>query len=295
MKQGDVNASKRGIENKGLWGYFILTYAIAALTWGSMIVFRIPGAAVTSTVARQRPIGVLLLFIGGFSPSIAGIFLIWYMGGRAGLRELWKRTILFKFGWKLYLAIFLLPLLVFVIQLGVQLMRGRALTQSGLLTHPSRLIGFTIQILLGGAIAEEFGWRGFVLDQLFKRWNVGVASLILGIFWAFWHLPLFFIPDTIQASRGNVVKEFPVFALLIVSLAVLFSWVYINTNRSLFAVLLFHTVFDWINTFSGTMMNGDIIDRLVHAVTFTVLAAVVLIWWNLNRQPTMVGNEVQKV
>jgi membrane protease YdiL (CAAX protease family) len=174
-----------------------------------------------------------------------------------------------------------------VTPVGVQWMRGGTLKQSSLFTHPLSLLGFTISsAILGGAIAEEFGWRGFALDRLLNKWNLWIGSLILGILWVFWHLPLFFIPGTLQASRGNVIVEFPIFALWIMSLVFLFSWLYINTGRSLFAVLLFHAAVDWVNSFSGTIINGGMIDRLVHAVVFAISAVIILIWWNPNRRPT---------
>jgi membrane protease YdiL (CAAX protease family) len=282
VKQHDeVNVS-------GIWSFFILTYIIAALTWGLMVVFQIPGASATSTTIKATSIGLILLFLGGFSPSIAGIIMTWRVGGRAGLRNLWNRTTQFNFGWKWYLVIVLMPIVVLIVQVAVHLIRGETLKQSPLFIHPLSLIGFTISsAILGGALAEEFGWRGFALDRLLNRWNLWGASTIVGILWVFWHLPLFFIPGTLQQSHGNVIIEFPIFALWIMSLAFLFSWLYINTNRSLLAVLLFHAATDWVNSFSGTIIiNGGVIDRLVHAVVFAISAVIILIWWNPNNRLT---------
>lgn len=270
--------------NKGLWIYFVLTYAIALLTWGTMIVFQIPGAA-AATAAKVSPVGILIMMLGGFSPSIAGIFMTWRFEGHL-LHDLWQRTKQVKFGWKWYLAILSVPLLSLIIQIGVQLARGEQLTQSPLLAHPLNLIGFTILLILGGALAEEFGWRGFALDRLLERWNLWISSLILGILWAFWHLPLFFVPGTVQASRGNIPVEFSIFALWIMSLAFLFTWIYLGTNRSLFAVLLFHTAVDWVQSFSGTIISGSTIDRLVHSLVFAIITMIVVFWWNPNRNPT---------
>jgi hypothetical protein len=58
---------------KGLWQFFVLTYAIALLTWGSMIVLRMPGGSTDPNAPPPSPLGLLLLVLGGFAPSIAGV------------------------------------------------------------------------------------------------------------------------------------------------------------------------------------------------------------------------------
>jgi hypothetical protein len=70
------------------------------------------------------------------------------------------------------------------------------------------------------------------------------------------------------------------------SLAFLFTWIYLGTNRSLFAVLLFHTAVDWVQSFSGTIISGSTIDRLVHSLVFAIITMIVVFWWNPNRNPT---------
>jgi hypothetical protein len=266
--------------NKGVWAYFVLTYVITLLTWGTMVVFRIPGASAASAAGPVSPFGLLLLFLGGFAPSIAGLIMTWRVAGRAGLRDLWKRASQIHFAGKWYLAILALPLLALIVRVAVQLARGGTVAESSLLIRPLGLVGFTITIILGGPLSEEFGWRGFALDRLLNRWSVWAATLILGMFWVFWHLPLFFIPGTAQESHGNFIAEFGIFVLWILALAVLFTWLYIGTGRSLFAALVFHAAVDWFGSLAGTMItNGGVIDRLVNSLVFALFAVVVLLVW----------------
>ncbi len=52
-----------------------------------------------------------------------------------------------------------------------------------------------LQVALIGPLSEELGWRGYALDALQARWSAAASSLVVGLAWSLWHLPLFFIQD----------------------------------------------------------------------------------------------------
>lgn len=269
-------------ETKGLWAYFVLTYALVLLSWGLMAVFQLPGASVAPHAPRPAPGTLLLFFLGGFSPSIAGIVMTWRVGGWDGLRDLWKRMTRFNIGWQWYAAI-LLPMLVFGVRVAVQLVRGGTFVESPLLTQLLSLISFTIPIIVFGPLSEEFGWRGFVLDRLLIRWSALRASLILGVLWACWHFPLFFIPGTTQQVQGSPLIAFPIFAVLIIAQTIVITWIYINTGHSLFAAMVFHFTINWFGSFAPTMIAGGMIDRLIHSAAYVIVVAVIVWWWQAGR------------
>jgi membrane protease YdiL (CAAX protease family) len=217
-------------ENKksdGLYAFFILTYALMLLTWGIMAVFQMRAAAATDTAAPPSAFGMVLFLLGGFSPTIAGAIMAWRVQGRDGLRDLWKRFIQFRLGgvWYWYLVVILgLPLLVRGLQAVVFALRGGTFVEPPFVAQPVSLIGLTVMMFLFGPFSEEFGWRGFALDRLLTRWNALISSLMLGVLWAFWHLPLFFIPGTSQQQMGNPVAMFTGFAVEVVAMSVLFTW-----------------------------------------------------------------------
>ena len=82
-------------------------------------------------------------------------------------------------------------------------------------------------VLLLNALPEEYGWRGFALDRLQKKSSALSASLILGLIWALWHLPLFFIEGTTQAAIPMVQ-----YMLQTVVLSIFYTWLYNNTGGS---------------------------------------------------------------
>lgn len=264
---------------KGAWQFFVLTYAISLLAWGTMIVLRLPGGSTNPSAPPPSPLALLLLVLGGFAPSIAGVLVTWWARGREGLRELWRRALRFDLGWKAYLFILAFPLLAVALRALLYWMDGGAFGRSKLLTSPLAWLPFTIQIAVLGPISEEFGWRGFALDALLARWRPLGASLILGILWAFWHLPLFFIAGTAQANYASPPREFPIFALATLGSAFLFTWLYLGTGRSLWSALLFHFTMNFCVSFWVTLADDGFSGRFVWAVIVVAAAIVVAIGW----------------
>ncbi len=271
--------TKQDNESKGLWLFFFLTYTIMLLTWGLMAIIQIPGASAVSGSASLTHRNLFLFFLGGFSPSIAGVLVTWRVGGRTGLRGLWRRAVRINSGLSSYLVIFILPLIILGLRICVHAASGDSFLRSPLLTHPLSLIGFTILMIFGGAVSEEFGWRGFALDRMLARWSLGMANSILGLLWAFWHLPLFFIPGTIQSAQGNVPAQLALFVVWIIGLTFVYSWLHIRSGRSLFAVILFHAMIDWSSSFAGTLMRPGLTDQLTNAAATALFAIALMIGW----------------
>jgi membrane protease YdiL (CAAX protease family) len=259
---------------RSMWQFYVLTYGITLLTWGSMIILRMPGGSTDPSAPPPAPLALLLLVLGGFAPSIAGVVVTWRVQGTSGLRDLWQRLTRFALGWRAYLVIVLLPLLLVALRAALHLFGGGGLARTALLADPLTLAAFCTQIALFGPISEEFGWRGFALDGLLARWRPRGASLVLGILWAFWHLPLFFIPGTAQAGYGSPLLEFPVFALMLIGSAVVYTWLYLGTGHSLWSAILFHFTFNFCVSFWATLANDGWTGRWVSAVVFLAAAVI---------------------
>jgi membrane protease YdiL (CAAX protease family) len=97
-------------------------------------------------------------------------------------------------------------------------------------------IVFVQTLLLSSPMGEEIGWRGYALPRLQADRSALRASVILGVIWGIWHVPLFFVP-------GDPLQDTLLSALLvsIVADSILFSWLFNNTDGSLLLVLLLHT------------------------------------------------------
>jgi SAM-dependent methyltransferase len=97
---------------------------------------------------------------------------------------------------------------------------------------------FQIQLVIPfAALGEEFGWRGYALPRLQKLYRPLPAALILGVVWAFWHLPYFVVAGNYPSPAA---LYFIPFAIGIVASSVLISWIYNSTGGSLPATILYH-------------------------------------------------------
>jgi membrane protease YdiL (CAAX protease family) len=270
-----------------LWLYFILTFVIMLLTWGVMAAFQIPGASAAAGAGGSQAGGLILLLLGGFSPTFASLILTACFDGKPGLQHLLNNVKKTGFGGKWYAVLILLPLLIVAVRVVVYIVQGGAFVPSHLLQNPISLIGFTLPILIVGPISEEFGWRGYALEHAISRYGIVKGNLVLGVIWAFWHLPLFFIPGTIQQINGNPSVEFSIFFLLVLGLNIFCNWLYIQTGRSLFAAMLVHFVFNWLFSFSNTFMNVTAAGRLVNALAYAVSGLLILtLWVNRDKRRT---------
>ncbi len=251
------------------WLFFGMTYG---LSWGIWAPYILLGKTVNGPVPA--------LVIACSMPSLAGILLTHLTSDNIHRRDFWKRVVNFKLiasGW-LVVIVCLFP---FLLTLGLltDKLFGGAFPPLGeaeqTLAQPAALLLYIGANLIGGPLGEELGWRGFALDRLQKKWNALVASLVLGIIWAAWHLPLFFIKGTPQQGLGFGTFRFWLFCLLVVCLSVLTTWVYNNTHRSTLSAVLMHFMFN--STYGFIEQGGQPLPQSTFAANTGIIAVAAVI------------------
>jgi membrane protease YdiL (CAAX protease family) len=101
----------------------------------------------------------------------------------------------------------------------------------GILEYPL-FLGFII--LFGGGL-EEPGWRGYLQPALQEAYSPLTSGLVVGVIWAGWHLPLVFIPGTIQHTL-----PLGLYLLQLVELSILLTWITNRADRSVLPAILLH-------------------------------------------------------
>ncbi len=97
-----------------------------------------------------------------------------------------------------------------------------------------------ILLLLIPAIYEELAWRGIALYELQSGWSAVKSGLIVGLAMIIWRLPLYLIEGTSHSAMSIISMQFWFYQLNILILAIMLTWIYNRTGRSLLAVILFN-------------------------------------------------------
>ena len=179
--------------------------------------------------------------IASFGPFLAALVVLAVTRGRTGMVSLLGRMVRWRVGFHWYAVALLLPIGVTLVAVlsNVFLFGAQAPSSAELGGWSNLFTLFPILLLIpgmGGAW-EEPGWRGFALPSLQAGRSALVASLILGVLWAFWHLPLLM---TGQMSWWDIVN--------IMGSTIVLTWVFNSTGGSVLIVMLFHAM---NNTISG--------------------------------------------
>ena len=267
-----------------IWIFFALTFF---LTW----VFWIP-LALSGRDVMAGPLMIVLL-VGGFGPSIAGIIMTYRTQNKEGRRDFWRRSINFKqisLGW--YVVILLIFPLVYALAILIDILLGGSPPGADALTQiaeqPASLIGMLLMGLIIGPLAEEFGWRGFALDPLQARWSALISALVIGVFWWAWHFPLFFMNGMLQNEWGVGTAAFWAYAVTVFVLSVLVTWVFNNTRRSILAAILLHFMYN--STLNALSPLSDRASLLATCILVLEVTIVVVLWG----PKTLIRNQSQE-
>lgn len=181
--------------------------------------------------------------LGALSSSLAAIVLVLVEGRTGGLRELLRRALIWRVGIQWWILALFYAIVPSVAALYLyQLLGGPAVEWSGLQPLYT-VVPMFLFLTLAAGIGEEFGWRGFLLPRLQTRHSALVSSLIVGVAWAAWHVPMFFIEGTSQYEQGLAGGRLPAilgYAALVIASSVQFTWLFNNTKGSVLMAAVFH-------------------------------------------------------
>jgi CubicO group peptidase (beta-lactamase class C family)/membrane protease YdiL (CAAX protease family) len=228
--------------------FFLISHGFSWTCWTAAML--LAGSDIWSSPARW------LVYVGGVGPLLAGLWMTWQTGSSAGLRRLARRVVdprLIPVRW--LAIVLLLPVVAMAAALGVAWLGGalpEAVDASRLMTllgKPVALLSFAAFVLIFGPLPEEIGWRGYGLDALQARVSALSASLLLGLAWALWHAPLFFI----AGYFGDGGSPEPIlFTTAILVNSVLYTVIHNHTGRSVLAAILFHFMINFV----GMLVEG---------------------------------------
>ena len=263
--------------NLDLLSFFGMTFLIS---WGIWILL--------INTESQSQIG---FWVAGFGPTLSATTLHL-------LNKTWRNLgNLFRYPWHIQAHWYLISIfgtpMVMLVALGFHIGMGGSLPRyidtnhmvTSLEQWPLILIVYGY-IFIFTALGEEIGWRGYALPRMLNRFSPFITSILLGIIWACWHLPLFWI-------SGDFHQQLPIswFILQILGSTFIYTWIFKHTKEKLWPALLFHTS---SNAAVGLLPilpldNSNSLRPLWLVVIFLWIAVGVLLWFERKSfflQPT---------
>jgi len=219
------------------------------------------------------PVFVLLSYLAPFGPGLAAIILSLKHEGRRKTRvflsNMWTKG--FPVIWLIPITL-IGPITVAILFIVYEIFGKELQWQYAL--PPALYIPIFLAILLGNGMAEEYGWRGYLQPKMDRHFPLAVSGVIIGIIWAFWHLPLVLIQGTVQSNI-----PFYQYLLQTILFAILYAWISYHTKYSILAAVMFHT----ISNFSAAAVPFWV-DNWGRWLQFGVLSVIVLLVIRLDRR-----------
>lgn len=212
-------------------------------------------------------IQLIMRVLASFGPALAAIVVTRAERGRQEVILLLKSIIDFKGQAKWILIAIVLPVLVVFIPACILVYQGElSLKVIPVVNWTLLLPGFGLSLFFSGSIADEIGWRGYLLPQLQTRYTAFRSSIIIGLLWALWQLPTFYSAG-VARSYISLIWLF----LELGALSIILTWLY-NSCKSLAVVILFNGTYRTLVSFltMAVQLTGN-------AIEFQHLTATVLI------------------
>jgi len=226
--------------------------------------------------------------LGALSSSLAAIVLVVVEGRKGGLRELLGRILIWRVGFQWWAFALFFAIIPSVAALYLfDLLGGPPVDWSGL-PPLYTVVPMFIMLTIAAGIGEEFGWRGFLLPRLQTHHNALVSGLIVGVAWATWHIPLFFIKGTSQydmQSQGGLLPAVLGYSLFVIVSSIQFTWVFNNTKGSVLLAAVLHGASNawggYIDVYRGHF--GGILTFLAVSMLVSIIIVLMAGPTNLSR------------
>lgn len=256
--------TRRTETRRSVGAFFLLVVLLSLPLW---VVSQLTGLALIP--------GLPISALQALCPAIAASIVVGWNSGRGDVAGLLRRS--FDYHrvrnrvWFLP-ALLLMPAIMFVSWV-ILAFSGTALPapQFSILGECTIVAAFFI-----GAQGEEIGWSGYAIEPIQGWWGPALAGLAMGAFWAGWHV----IPD-LQAGRGMIWVFWQFVGT--VALRVIMVWLYNNSGKSVFLVVMFHMM---INISEFPFSNyGPYYNPVVPGLILVGLAVVLAVWFSQGTSP----------
>jgi len=240
---------------RSLTPFLLITFGLAWGILGMFIILPETMGRVFGQLTGNHP----LFFVAVYAPAIAAFILVARIGGISGLQRFLGRALLWRCSAAWYAFLIIGIPLIF---LGGSALRGTLFTEPFPFSSIQALLaGLAIAAIKGPV--EEFGWRGFALPLLQRKFTPMRAGLIIGALWGLWHFPAFLLSGTPQSEWS-----FTAFFAGCLAISVIATGLFNSSRGSILLSAFFHF----------SLMNPIFPDAQPYDTYLLVLAAALIVW-----------------
>lgn len=263
----------------------LVRYSVAAFFILAMV---LGGGTVYLVVRGVLPAGLALA--AALSASIAGIIMTAVEDGRAGLKLMLSRLLIWRvgIGYWLFAFLFLVPA-IFLGSVFNPLFNGDPLDISNM-QPPFKIVPMFISFFIVAGLGQELGWTGFLTPRLQARFGALTSCVIRAILGGIWHLPLFLysrrqLPALADfpysgwiAQKGFPVAIVTLTLMFLLPWSIFYNWIFNNTRGSLLLVAILHGSEIWIAYWMlSTGINPNNLDNYWGYGAVMVLIAIIIV------------------
>lgn len=255
--------------------FFGFTFVLTAVgqSVNLYVMHRLSAGTPAGTPIDETPMWAWMpygFYVANAGPSLVGLLMTLYLCGLPGVRRMAVQLTPWSVrgAWPVMAVCLFLPLVAVVLPFTI-------LSMFDLSEPPGswRLSTYVYSAivsggLIGSGLCEELGWRGFALPHLQRRYSALVSSLIIGVAWALWHWPNYFI-----ASHPHPFRAFAILIPMGMAASIIYTWAYNSTRGSLFAVVVLHGA--TVSTPGISASSGSAVAMLVPSLYLTIAIAIV--------------------
>ncbi len=249
-------------------GFAVLYWVVAELSRSGLVPFSMEQAG----FARKSVAGsIVWLLLSNFGPALAGVLALALCRGRAAVADLGRSLVRWRLpGW-LYVA----GWFGLLVNAGVVLVAWPAgvLRFDPAAFAPVKLVLiFFVMAFVDGPLGEEIGWRGVLLPELLRRLSPLGASLVVGLVWYVWHVPLYAAEGRLETAGAHLLFLYGCLAL-----SVVMTWFFLRSRGSVLLMVYLHDASNYA-TFLRSRLFPRIADSplpsFAYAAVLFVLAAL---------------------
>jgi uncharacterized protein len=232
--QGDLKTTRTDSEKSpAIWAFLALSAALSWTVWLWPIDHRLALITKFHGWRSTWPLYNVKLVIGNALPGL--LALVWTAAqGRQEFHDLLSSLFAWRTKFRWYVLSMALPSLVFALSgcIVLTLFPGKTGRLSAL-----ALVN-TILVLPTGPVSEEIAWRAFALRKLERRYSRLSSALIIGVYWAVWHVPMW-----VLTVRSLTTVQLVIIFVNLVCWSVVFACLYERSGQSLPVTILLHLTY----------------------------------------------------